>query len=63
VSDQAKGVREGQGKGSKPKSKSPGAHPMMTLNHQAKGVVWARAQAQDLWNGEDFVLQIDSHTR
>lgn len=30
---------------------------------QAKGLGWARAQAQELWRGEEFMLQIDSHMR
>jgi hypothetical protein len=29
----------------------------------ARGVGWARARANKLWAGEDFLLQIDSHTR
>src|SRR5690606_11344530 len=29
----------------------------------SKGVCWARHQAQQLWNGEDYVLMIDSHMR
>jgi hypothetical protein len=29
----------------------------------ARGVGWARAQAQKLWRGEEFTLQIDSHMR
>lgn len=28
-----------------------------------KGVGWARQQAQSLWQGEEYILQIDSHTR
>jgi hypothetical protein len=30
---------------------------------QAQGLGWARAQAQALWRGEEFTLQIDSHMR
>lgn len=30
---------------------------------QSKGVAWARHQAQLLWRDEDYILQIDSHTR
>lgn len=30
---------------------------------ESRGLGWARAQAQALWDGEDFVLQIDSHMR
>jgi len=30
---------------------------------QARGVGWARARANELWEGEDFVLQIDAHSR
>jgi hypothetical protein len=30
---------------------------------QAKGLGWARLQAQSLWQGEEFTLQIDSHMR
>lgn len=29
---------------------------------ESKGVAWGRHQAQLLWQGEDYVLQIDSHT-
>ena len=29
----------------------------------ARGLGWARAQAQSLWRGEEFTLQIDSHMR
>ncbi|MEO1720888.1 MAG: GlcNAc-transferase family protein [Pseudomonadota bacterium] len=29
----------------------------------AKGLGWARAQAQSLWAGEEYTLQIDSHMR
>ncbi len=30
---------------------------------ESQGANWARAQAQDLWHGEDYVLQVDSHMR
>ncbi|MBF0168419.1 MAG: methyltransferase domain-containing protein [Alphaproteobacteria bacterium] len=30
---------------------------------QSQGVGWARAQAHRLWRGEDYLLNIDSHTR
>lgn len=30
---------------------------------EARGVGWARLQAQQLWQGEEYVLQIDSHMR
>lgn len=30
---------------------------------EARGLGWARAQAQSLWEGEEFSLQIDSHMR
>ena len=30
---------------------------------QSKGACWARAQIMDLWDGEDYYLQIDSHHR
>lgn len=30
---------------------------------EAKGCCWARAKAQSLYRGEDFVLQLDSHHR
>src|SRR5579859_5950607 len=30
---------------------------------QAEGACWARHQAQSLWRGEEYVLQIDSHMR
>jgi len=29
----------------------------------SKGVCWARARAQQLWQGEEYTLQIDSHMR
>ena len=29
----------------------------------AEGVCWARYQAQQLWDGEEYVLMIDSHMR
>ena len=28
-----------------------------------RGTCWARAQAYQLWRGEDYVLQIDAHSR
>jgi hypothetical protein len=30
---------------------------------ESRGACWARSQASGLWQGEEFVLQIDSHTR
>src|SRR6266853_2019652 len=30
---------------------------------QARGLGWARAKAQSLWQGEEYSLQIDSHMR
>ena len=30
---------------------------------ESKGVCWARSRCQQLWNGETFTLQIDSHMR
>ena len=30
---------------------------------ESRGVCWARAQSQRLWNGEEFTLQSDSHMR
>lgn len=30
---------------------------------EARGLGWARAQAQALWQGEEYTLQIDSHMR
>jgi hypothetical protein len=30
---------------------------------EAEGACWARHKVQSLWRGEEFVLQIDSHTR
>ena len=30
---------------------------------ESQGVCWARHQAQQLWDGQDYVLSIDSHTR
>lgn len=36
---------------------------LMTLSHhQAKGPTYARYYCSDLWNGEEYYLQIDSHT-
>lgn len=31
--------------------------------HESQGVCWARAKTQQLWRGEEFTLQIDSHMR
>jgi len=30
---------------------------------EARGLGWARAKAQELWQGEEYTLQIDSHMR
>ena len=30
---------------------------------QSRGACWARHEAQKLYNGEDYVLQLDSHMR
>ena len=30
---------------------------------ESRGACWARAQAQALWQGEDYVLQLDAHHR
>ncbi len=30
---------------------------------ESKGVCWARAKVQNLWRGEEYTLQIDSHMR
>jgi len=30
---------------------------------ESQGVCWARRQTQELWQGEDYTLQIDSHMR
>lgn len=30
---------------------------------ESRGACWARAEAQKLWQGEDYVLQIDAHHR
>ena len=30
---------------------------------KSRGVCWARHQAEQFYNGADYVLQIDSHTR
>jgi hypothetical protein len=30
---------------------------------ESRGVCWARAQIQSLWQGEEYVLQIDAHSR
>ena len=42
-------------------------HYHLQLNHVAaadsRGACWARSQAQDFYDGEDFLLQIDSHMR
>ncbi len=34
-----------------------------TNYRQSRGTCWARHEAQKLYNGEDFVLQLDSHMR
>lgn len=43
------------------------AHPQVRIYElpyqESHGANWARAKAQDLWSGEDYVLQIDSHMR
>jgi Glycosyltransferase (GlcNAc) len=31
--------------------------------HSSRGVCWARAAVWQLWQGEEFTLQIDSHLR
>jgi len=31
--------------------------------HESKGACWARAEVMNLWDGEDFFLQLDSHHR
>src|ERR1700759_3197317 len=33
------------------------------LASDSKGCCWARAKSQSLYNGEDYVLQLDSHHR
>lgn len=30
---------------------------------ESKGVCWARSKVQSLWDGEEYILQIDSHMR
>jgi hypothetical protein len=30
---------------------------------ESKGVCWARAQKEQLWHGEEYLFQIDSHMR
>jgi hypothetical protein len=41
--------------------------PQITVEHHdaatSQGVCWARAKAQQLYKGEDYALQIDSHMR
>lgn len=32
-------------------------------SRDSKGACWARSQTQQLWNGEKYTLQVDSHTR
>lgn len=43
----------------------PQGHVRLKQFHwrESQGVCWARHQAQQLWQGEDYVLSIDSHTR
>ena len=37
---------------------------LMNVDHkESQGACWARHQVQKLWEGEDYVLQIDSHMR
>lgn len=48
--------------------KEPSPYPgqtriIETTPQQSKGVCWARAQAQTLYQGEGYVLMIDSHMR
>ena len=42
-------------------------HPHLTSIRfdatESRGACWARRQAQDVYGGEDFLLQIDSHMR
>jgi len=38
-------------------------HVIDVPHAQSKGACWARSLTQSLYNGEDFTLQIDSHTR
>src|SRR5690606_8638871 len=30
---------------------------------ESKGACWARSEARKLWQGEEFTLQIDAHSR
>ncbi len=42
----------------------PGQVSIMQVHHkESLGANWARAEAQKLWNGETYLLQIDSHMR
>jgi hypothetical protein len=46
--------------------KSPLPHNVRISEHhwrESNGVCWARHQAQKLYNGEDYVLMVDSHMR
>jgi hypothetical protein len=37
---------------------------MMRIKHyEGKGPTWARYLAANLWSGQEYFLQIDSHTR
>lgn len=43
-------------------------HPSQVREHryhisESKGACWARAEAQNLWQGEDYILQLDAHHR
>ncbi len=31
--------------------------------HESRGACWARSEIMQLWDGEDFFLQLDSHHR
>ena len=42
---------------------NPNIKTIRLKNYEAKGPTWARYLCATLWNGEDYFLQIDSHTK
>lgn len=42
---------------------NPNIRTIRLKNYEAKGPTWARYLCATLWNGEDYFLQIDSHTK
>jgi hypothetical protein len=41
----------------------PGIRATTRPAHMSRGCSWARHEAMKLWQGEEFALQIDAHTR